>query len=139
MKIRRLLNNIEIKLICLLLAVVMWLYANSSTGIINKARAAISYKERGIITFREVPVEIESEKSGKDSAKLYTIPKKISLGVSCSFTAEIDPANFRVVVKAAKKDRISLSSENVILPEGLDFEKAEPEEIRIISKNTAEK
>ena len=86
-----------------------------------------------------MPVEIESEKSGKDSAKLYTIPKKISLGVSCSFTAEIDPANFRVVVKAAKKDRISLSSENVILPEGLDFEKAEPEEIRIISKNTAEK
>ncbi len=113
MKIRKLMNNIEVKLICLLLAVVMWFYANSSTGIINRARAAISGKERGIITFRDVPIEIEMVDAKNDS-RLIASPRKATISVSCPLTAEIDTSNFNVKIRITKKDR----DNRVILSEG---------------------
>ncbi|MGQ9608307.1 MAG: hypothetical protein ACUVWN_03325 [bacterium] len=134
MKIRKLMNNIEIKLICLLLAIIMWFYANSSTGIINRARAAISGKERGIITFRNAPIEIEMINT-ENIGKLILTPRKVAISVSCPLTAEIDASNFNVKVRIAKKDldrnRIILSEDNVILPPGLNFERSDPEVIYI--------
>ncbi len=140
MKIRRLMNNIEIKLICLLLAVIMWFYANSSTGIINRARAAISGKERGIITFRDVPIELEIIDS-ENIEKLIPSPRKAAISVSCPLTAEVDTTNFSVKIRITKKDRdrnrITLSEDNVVLPPGLNFERSEPDIIYIHSRTSS--
>lgn len=140
MKIRKLMNNIEVKLLCLLLAVIMWFYANSSTGIINRARAAISGKERGIITFRDVPIEIEMIDAENDS-RLTPTPRKITISVSCPLTAEVDASNFSIKVRITKKDRdknrIILSEDNVVLPSGLVFERSNPEAIIIHYKTSS--
>lgn len=133
-------NNIEVKLICLLLAIIMWFYANSSTGIINRARAAISGKERGIITFRDVPIEVEMINAEKDS-KLIPTPRRATISVSCPLTAEVDTSNFSVKIRITKKDRdksrIILSEDNVILPSGLNFERSDPESIIIHYKTSS--
>ncbi len=118
----------------------MWFYANSSTGIINRARAAISGKERGIITFRDVPIEVEMINAEKDS-KLIPTPRRATISVSCPLTAEVDTSNFSVKIRITKKDRdksrIILSEDNVILPSGLNFERSDPESIIIHYKTSS--
>jgi len=138
MKIRKIFDNIEIKLVCLFLAIVMWLYASGSTEIVNRARTAILRGDRGRITFREVPIEL---RGSKEDAKLVAHPSKISLEVLCPMTAEIDATDFRAVVTVTRKDknRIQLNAKNVILPKGLSFVRAEPEEIQISSKPEIER
>lgn len=132
MKIHKLFENIEIKLICLLLAVVLWLYANNpiGTGVIDKVITFISRGDQGIITFRNVPVQIVGlQKKWKSN------PREILLEVKC-IVAEIEIDNFQAVVNLRRKDeesrQVILTSDNVALPKGLLFLKAEPEEIRII-------
>ena len=119
MKISKFFDNIGIKLICLLLAVVVWLYANKGLQIPKRGG-------RGQITFREVPIQLTPGGRGKPD------PENISLEVECS-TTEVNAGNLRVVVATTledwKKKRVVLTPENVELPEGMDFVKAEPNEI----------
>jgi len=134
--IRKLLDNIEIKVICLLLAIVMWLYASDRTDIINRARTFITRGERGIITFHDVPVEFTDS---KEVSKLTAEPAKVSISINCSTDADISLSELSAKVKITgkDKDRIFLSEDNVILPEGLRFIRSEPREIRIQQKRSS--
>jgi len=131
MKIRKIFDNIEIKIICLLLAIVMWVYVNRpiGTGAIDRAMAAISRGNQGTITFRKVPVQLEKEWEAN--------PSEISLEVR-SLAAEIDMGNLQVRVNLTSEDeaegRVTLTAENVQLPEGLTFLKAKPNRIEITRK-----
>jgi len=129
--IRRLLNNIEIKIACLFLAVIMWLYANDRTDILIRAREAISGVETGIITLSNIPVEFIGSKE-----IFLAEPSKISMSVICSKNAVIDLTSIKAKVKLNSSDRkkVSLDENNVILPEGLSFYRAEPKEIKIYKK-----
>ena len=121
MKIRRLFDNVEIKLICLLLAIVVWLYANYPKG--GETIEEITVK------FRDVPIELSgSQKQWKAD------PSTISLEIKCP-TAEIEAGNLRAVVRLTRENeeerRVILTAENTELPEGLIFVKAKPDEIQI--------
>lgn len=132
MNLNRLLNNIEIKLICLLLAVVLWLYASNpkGTGAIDKLINAISRSDEGLITFRRLPVRLVGlEKKWEAS------PKEVLLEVRC-LDAEIDINSLQILVNLRKKDeenrKVLLTASNVELPKGLIFLKAEPKEVHLI-------
>lgn len=131
--IRKLLDNIEIKLICLILAVIMWLYANNRTDIIGKARAFISRGEQGLITLVDVPVELVGT---KDVTKYSAEPNKISIEIICSSGTNIDIANIKARVKLSGKDndKVSLKEQNVELPSGMRFVRSDPAEINIRQK-----
>lgn len=131
--IRRLLNNIEIKIVCLFLAVIMWLYANDRTDILIRARQAISGAEYGTIILRDVPLDFTG---AKDVSKFSSEPNKVSISVTCPTSAVLDVNSIRAKVKLTQKDnrKVSLNEDNVILPDGLRFIKAEPEEIKIFTK-----
>lgn len=135
MKLSRLLNNIEVKLICLLLAVVLWLYASNPKGTetIEKFMKTLSRDEEGLITFRDLPVKVVGiEKKWKAE------PENLLLEVKC-LDAEIDIENFQIVVNLKRKDeanpgaKIPIKSDNVVLPKGLVFLRTEPKEIKLVS------
>ncbi len=132
-RIRRLLDNIEIKLVCLLLAVIMWLYASNRTDIVNKARSFISRSGQGTITILDVPVELIGI---RDAAKFTADPSRISMEIVCNSGADIDITNLRARVKLTgkDKDKVSLEEDNVELPDGLIFIKSEPTELNIHQK-----
>ena len=140
MKIRGIFDNIEIKVICLLLAIVMWLYVSKGAGLIEWVAAPISHDDQGRITFREVPIKLvalEEQKLVSLEKQWKASPSEISLEVK-SMAAEVEMSNFRVGVKLTPEDRegkkecrITLTVENVVIPDGLTFVKAEPNEIRI--------
>ena len=124
MKVNDLFENIGIKLICLLIAVVVWLYANKGIKIGQDG-------ENTRITFREVPVLL----SGLPEEQWKPNPDKISLEVEFP-TSEIASGAFQAVVNltqadAAKKS-VTLEAGNVSLPEGMNFIGAEPEEIELL-------
>jgi hypothetical protein len=128
-------DNIEIKLICLLLAVVMWLYANKQDAI-DRFRMAMSRDEQRKITLREVPISLVGwQKEWKAD------PSEIVLGVECP-AAEIEMSNFRALVRLDQKDeeenRVTLTADNVVLPNGLVFVKAEPGELQLIPSSDDE-
>jgi YbbR domain-containing protein len=134
MKVRRLFDNIEVKLICLLLAVVVWLYANNPRGTetIDRLVKTISRGEQGILTFHKVPVKlVGGQKEWKPKDENH---EKISIEVKSS-EAEIDAGDFQVEVNLTRNDEengsVTLTEDNVALPEGLEFMKAEPEVIEI--------
>ena len=129
MKIRRIFNNIEIKLICLLLAIVMWLYANEQPWWLYRVTESAEQSKQGGIKFRQVPVELTGlEEQWKSN------PGEITIEVE-SLSAELEIGELRAIVKLTQEDqvgrRITLTPENVVLPEKLIFVKAEPEEIEI--------
>ena len=137
MKIRRLFDNIEVKLICLLLAVVVWLYANNPSGTetIDRLMKTISRSEQGKIAFREVPVKlVGGEKEWKPIKDHETISIRARIEVQ-SLESEIDTGNLQAEVRLTKRDEenksVTLTAENVTLSEGLFFVKAEPEIIKI--------
>jgi YbbR domain-containing protein len=132
--IRRLLDNIEIKIICLFLAVIMWLYANDRTDILNRVRDVISGAEQGRITLRDVPIDLIGS---KDASKFSTEPNQISISVIFTSNAVIDISSLRAKVKLTQKDnkQVLLNEDNVILPEGLRFIEADPKEIKIHTKS----
>lgn len=131
MKLRRFLDNLEIKIICLLLAIVMWFYANNSgRGVLERARSVISKETKGLITFRDVPIDVETDQLG---VSLTPVPNKVTISFTCPSSAEIDPSNFRVKVKSIKnRNQIVLSDETVLLPQGLEFKSAFPREISLL-------
>jgi len=131
--IRKILDNIEIKIICLFLAIIMWLYANDRTDIISRIRAFVSGAEYGAVILREIPVELTNV---RDNESFSIEPKRISVSVICSTNALIDISTIRVKIKLAEKDQknILLNENNVILPDGLRFVNAEPREIKISNK-----
>ena len=131
--IRRLLNNIEIKIACLFLAVIMWLYANDRTDILARTREFVSGVEVGTITLSDVPIELIGS---KEISHLSAEPNRISMSVICSKSAVIDLTSIRVKVKLTPKDKkkVNLDENNVILPEGLRFSRSEPKEIKIYTK-----
>ena len=127
MKIRGIFDNIEIKLICLALAIVMWLYAIKGTEVVNEA---ISRGDQGRVIFRGVPVELMSSRGDWEPN-----PKEVLLEVKC-VRAEVEMDRFQAVVRLTRKNeterQVVLTTENVVLPDGLIFVKAEPNEIQII-------
>ena len=131
MKIRSLFDNFEIKLICLFLAVVMWLYANKPEGTkaVDKIMSTVSGGKLGMITFMGVPVELKGVTGDWEA-----VPKSIMLDVE-SFSAKITPSGFRVTVNLTHIDelerKVTLNQGNVVLPEGMKFIKAKPSQIRI--------
>jgi len=124
MKIRSIFDNLEIKLICLLLATVMWLYANKLTGSWWPFQGQIQQSE---ITFREVPVKLVGIQNEWES-----VPKKIE--IKC-LAMEVEIGNLQVVVNLTRSDEesrwVTLSDKNVKLPEGLEFVRAKPEKVQI--------
>jgi YbbR domain-containing protein len=137
MKVRRLFDNIEVKLICLLLAVVVWLYANNPRGTeaIDRLIKTISRGEQGRITFRKVSVKlVGTEKEWKPIKGHETISIRARIEVQ-SLESEIDTGDLQAEVELTKKDEekksVTLTAENVTLPKGLFFVKAEPETIKI--------
>ncbi len=123
MKISELFENTGIKLICLLLAIVVWLYANT--------KPLTDMEQRGKITFSGVPVLLEGISQDGWKPK----PEKISLEVECT-TTEVATGTFHVLVRLMSGDgadkRVALTAANVKLPEGMIFVKAEPDEIELI-------
>jgi YbbR domain-containing protein len=132
-RMRRLLDNIEIKLICLLLAVIMWLSASNKTDIVSKARSFISRSGQGAINLLDVPVELIGI---KDTVKFIADPSRISMEIICNSGANIDITNLKAKVKLTSKDKdkVSLKESNVELPDGLIFIKSEPTELNIHQK-----
>jgi YbbR domain-containing protein len=133
MKVRRLFDNIEVKLICLLLAVVVWLYANNPSGTetVDKFMKILSREEQGILTFHKVAVTLVGVQKEWEPVKKH---EKISIEVK-SLGAEIDTGDFQVEVNLTRNDEenrsVTLTEKNVALPEGLEFVKAEPGVIEI--------
>ncbi|MBD3182991.1 hypothetical protein GF312_11920 [Candidatus Poribacteria bacterium] len=132
MKIRDIFNDIEIKLICLLLSIVMWLYASNPRGTeaIDNFMSIISRDNEGLIILHKVPIQI----SGLEE-KINIEPKIIEdLQVKTS-AAELDLDDFQIIVNLSQKDmekgKIKLSTNNVKLPDGLSFIKAQPGEIQL--------
>ena len=125
MKIRSIFDNLTIKLICLLLAIVMWLYANRLTGSWWPFQGQIQQSE---ITFREVPVKLTGIQNEWEAA-----PKEIE--IKCLAT-EVEIRNLQVVVELTRTDEesrsVTLTSNNVKLPEGLEFVRARPDRVQII-------
>lgn len=126
MKIGEVFDNIGIKLVCLLLAIVVWLYANKGVQIPGRG-------ERGSVTFKGVPVRLEGLPQGQWSLK----PEKVSLEVECT-TVEVSESILQAVVNLVQADiekkKVIITAENVELPEGMKFIKAEPHEIEFVSQ-----
>ena len=124
MKISEVFDNIGIKLVCLLLAIVMWLYATKGLQITRK-------DEPGRITFREVPIQLMGLPQGQWKPK----PEKISLEVEHS-TVEIATTSLRAVVTLVPEDgvkqQVVLTEKNVKLPRGMNFVKADPDKIKLV-------
>ena len=124
MKVTDLFDNIGIKLICLLIAFVVWLYANKGLQIGQDG-------EHSRVTFREVPVLL----SGLPQEQWKPNPDKIALEVEFS-TSEVASSAFQVMVNINQADgakkSVILTTENVSLPEGMNFIKAEPGEIELL-------
>ena len=131
MKIRRIFNNIGIKVLCLLLAIVMWLYANKAKGpeTLDRFVTAIRQGREGKVTF----LDISAKPTGLQKEWIAN-PPRISLEAKC-LVAEIRMGDLQVIVKLTREDeessRVTLTEENVVLPEGLVFVKAEPKELQI--------
>lgn len=124
MKPSDLLNNIGIKVICLLLAIVVWLYANKGPQIARRV-------ERKSATILEVPVQLK----GLPLEQWKPNPDKVALEVEWS-SSEIILSSFQAIVKLIAIDgaeqRVALTAENVELPEGMSFIKSDPGEIELI-------
>ena len=124
MKIGKVFDNIGVKVICLLLAIVIWLYANKGLQIPGRS------EQGGIVTFKAVPVQL----TGLPQELWKPEPETISLAVRCS-TVEITMNTLYAVVKLTPEDgaeqRVILTKENVTLPEGMDFVRADPDEIEL--------
>jgi YbbR domain-containing protein len=129
MRISRIFDNIEIKLICLLLAIVMWLYANEQPWWLYRVTESAMQSKQGGIKFRQVPVELTDSEE-----QWVSNPGEITIEVE-SLSAELEVGELRAAVKLTQEDkvnrRVTLTSDNVVLPEKLIFIKAEPEEIEI--------
>ena len=137
MKVRRLFDNIEVKLICLLLAVVVWLYANNPSGTetVDKFMKILSRGEQGKVTFRKVPVKLVGAEEEWEPIKDHeTISIRARIEVQ-SLESEIDTGDLQAEVRLTKGNEesksVTLTAENVILPKGLFFVEAEPEVIKI--------
>ena len=137
MKIRRLFDNIEVKLICLLLAVVVWLYANNPSGTetVDKFMKILSRGEQGKVTFRKVPVKLVGAEEEWEPIKDHeTISIRARIEVQ-SLESEIDTGDLQAEVRLTKRNEqsksVTLTVENVTLPKGLLFVEAEPEIIKI--------
>ncbi len=134
MKVRRLFDNIEVKLICLFLAVVVWLYATNPRGTetIDKFMKTLSRREQGILTFHKVAVKLVGVQKEWEPVEEH---QKISIEVE-SLGAEIDTGDLQVEVNLTENDEknksVTLTEDNVVLPKGLEFVKAKPEVIEII-------
>ena len=124
MKIRSIFDNLEIKLICLLLAIVMWLYANKLTGSWWPFQGQIQQSE---ITFREVPVKLVGIQNEWEA-----VPKEIE--IKCR-VREVEIGSLQAVVNLTRADEESrwatLSAKNVKLPEGMEFVRAKPAKVKI--------
>jgi hypothetical protein len=125
MKIGKVFDNIGIKVICLLLAIVIWLYANKGLQLPRGS------EQGGIVTFKAVPVQL----TGLPQESWKPEPETISLAVRCSMV-EITMDTLHAVVNLTPEDgterRVVLTKENVELPEGMDFVRAEPDEIELV-------
>ena len=137
MKVRRLFDNIEVKLICLLLAVVVWLYANNPSGTetVDKFMKILSRGEQGKVTFRKVPVKLVGAEEEWEPIKDHeTISIRARIEVQ-SLESEIDTGDLQAEVRLTKRNEqsksVTLTVENVTLPKGLLFVEAEPEVIKI--------
>ena len=137
MKVRRLFDNIEVKLICLLLAVVVWLYANNPSGTetVDKFMKILSRGEQGKVTFRKVPVKLVGAEEEWEPIKDHeTISIRARIEVQ-SLESEIDTGDLQAEVRLTKGNEqsksVTLTVENVTLPKGLLFVEAEPETIKI--------
>lgn len=124
MKISKIFDNIGIKLICLLLALVIWLYANKGLQLPRRS-------EQGKITFRDVPVQL----TGPSHEQWKPKPESISITVKCS-AAEVKLDALQAIVSLTTEDgvkrRVVLTAGNVRLPEGIELVKTEPDEIELI-------
>ena len=124
MKIGEVFDNIGIKLICLLLAIVVWLYATKGLQITRQ-------DEPGRITFREVPIQL----IGLPQGQWKPMPEKISLEVEHS-TVEIATSSLRAEVNLVPEDgvkkQVVLTEKNVKLPSGMNFVKANPDKIKLV-------
>jgi YbbR domain-containing protein len=125
MKIRSIFDNLTIKLICLLLAIVMWLYANKLTGSWWPFQGQIQQSE---ITFRDVPVKLTGIQNEWEAS-----PQEVE--IKCLAT-EVEIGNLRIVVDLTREDEekrmVTLAAKNVKLPEGLEFVRAKPSKLQII-------
>lgn len=124
MKIRSIFDNLEIKLVCLLLATVMWLYANKLAGSWWPFQGQIQQSE---ITFRKVPVKLVGIQNEWEA-----VPKEVE--IKCLVT-EVEIGNLQAVVKLTRADEesrgVTLSVKNVKLPEGMEFVRAKPGKVKI--------
>lgn len=122
MKIRSLFDNLEIKLICLLLAIVMWLYANKLTGSWWPFQGQTQKSE---ITFRNVPVKLTGD-------EWEAVPREIE--IKCR-AMEVEIGSLQAVVDLTQADEddgwVTLTADNVKLPEGLEFMRAKPAKVQI--------
>ena len=125
MKIRSIFDNLTIKLICLLLAIVVWLYANKLTGSWWPFQGQIQQSE---ITFRDVPVKLTGIQNEWEAS-----PQEIE--IKCLAT-EVEIGNLRIVVELTREDEenrmVTLAAKNVKLPEGLEFVRAKPSKLQVI-------
>ncbi len=130
MKISRLFDDIEIKIICLLLAVVMWLYASKGTLRFYETTETTEPGEQARITLRGVPVQLK----GLPQGQWKLDHEEITLQVECPTTAEIPIGDLQAIVQLTPGDKeqgwVILTAQNVQLPEGLGFVKVEPDRIR---------
>ena len=133
MRIRGIFDNIEIKLICLLLAIIMWFYAGKPTEQvsvgIDRIVSAISRDDKAAITFHRVPLRLVGLQR-----EWQAEPAQVSIQARC-LRAEIETGSFRAVINLTMRDeeetQVTLTVDNVVLPKGLAFVKAEPNEIKI--------
>ena len=123
MKIGKLFDHIGIKVICLLLAIIIWLYANKGVPIIGRQE-----RERASVTFSAVPVQLADLPQGQWNLK----PDKISLEAECT-TIDISSVALMAVISLTQLDiaqkRVVITEENIKLPEGMKFIKAVPHQI----------
>jgi len=124
MKISELFDNIGIKLICLLLAIVMWVYATGDSQTTKQG-------EQWRMTLHDIPIQLVGLPQGQWTTK----PEKISIEVEFP-AAEITMSGFQAVINVVTEDiikrRVILTARNVKLPEGMGFVKAEPKEIELV-------
>ena len=124
MKISEVFDNIGVKLVCLLLAIVMWLYATKGLQITRQDKP-------GTMTFRGVPIQLMGLPQGQWKPE----PEEISLEIEHS-TVEIAIDRLRAVVILVPEDgvkqQVVLTEKNVKLPKGMNFVKASPDKIELV-------
>jgi len=125
MKIRSIFDDLTVKLICLLLAIVVWLYANRLTGSWWPFQGQMQQSE---ITFRDVPVKLTGIQNEWEAS-----PPEVE--IKCLAT-EVEIGNLRVSVELNRADEesriVTLTAKNVKLPEGLEFVRAKPGKLQLI-------